>query len=79
MAAAQRVLAVVDEHDPEVGAVIGVDIAGLRAVNVRLSDITAEGAGAVGLRAREVTASGDFEASRVRATDQVRPPDPPAR
>jgi hypothetical protein len=82
VAAAQRVLAAVDEHDPEVGAVIGVDIAGLKAVNVRLSDITAESAGAVGLRARDVTGSGDFEASRIRATDQAGPPgllDPPAR
>lgn len=79
VAAARRVLVAVDEHDPEVGVVIGVDIAGLKAANVRLSDITAEGSGAIGLRARDVTASGDFEASRVRATDQVGPPDPPAR
>jgi len=79
VAAAQRVLAAVDEHDPEVAAVIGVDIAGLKAVNVRLSDITAEGSGAIGLRARDVTASGDFEASRIHATDQVGPPDPPAQ
>jgi hypothetical protein len=79
VAAAQRVLAAVGEHDPGVGAVIGVDIAGLTAVNVRLTDITAEGAGAVGVRARDVTASGDFEAGRIRATDRVEPPDPPAR
>jgi hypothetical protein len=77
---AQRVLEVVAEHDPEVGAVIGLDVVGLSAVNVRLSDIAVAGLGAVGVRARDVTASGDFEASRIRATDQaVGPPDPPAQ
>jgi hypothetical protein len=78
--AAQQVLAAVAEHAPEVGPVIGVDLVGLSAANVRLHDITAEGPGAIGLRARDVTASGDFEASRIRATDRpAQPPDPPAR
>ena len=79
VAAAQEVLAAVVEHEPEVGRVIGVDIAGLRAANVRLSDISAGGAGAVGLRARDVTTSGGFEAGRIRATDRPGLPDPPAR
>lgn len=80
VAAAQRVLAAVAEHAPEVGSVIGVDLVGLSAANVRLHDITAEGRGAIGLRARDVTVSGDFEAGRIRATDRaVGPLDPPAR
>jgi hypothetical protein len=80
VATAQRVLAVVAEHAPETGSVIGVDVAELSAVNVLFTDIIAEGPGATGLRARDVSASGDFEASRIRATgDAVGPPDPPAR
>jgi hypothetical protein len=80
VAAARRVLEVVAEHDPGVGAVIGIDVVGLAAVNVRLSDITAEGPGAVGVHAQDVTASGDFQASRIRATDHgAGPPDPSAR
>jgi hypothetical protein len=80
IAAARQVLELVAEHDPQVAAVIGIDIDGLRAANVRLTDIAAEGSGAVGVRARDVTASGDFEANRIRATGPTGgPPDPPAR
>jgi len=78
--AAQRVLAAVAEHAPKVGSVIGVDVVGLSAVNVRLSDIRVEGPNAVGLRARDVIVSGDFEVRRIRATGEAGgPPDPPAR
>ena len=56
-AAAQRVLAAVADHVPEVGSVTGVDVVGLSAANVRLHDITAEGHGAIGLRARDVGSS----------------------
>jgi hypothetical protein len=79
LAAAQRVLAAVADHVPEVGSVIGVDVVGLSAANVRLHDITAEGHGAIGLRARDVTVSGDFEAGRIRVADRTSAPDPPAR
>jgi hypothetical protein len=79
VAAAQRVLAAVADHVPEVGSVIGVDVVGLSAANVRLHDITAEGHGAIGLRARDVTVSGDFEAGRIRVADRTSAPDPPAR
>ena len=40
-----------------VGSVTGVDVVGLSAANVRLHDITAEGHGAIGLRARAVRSS----------------------
>jgi hypothetical protein len=80
VAAAQRVLTVVAEHAPAVGSVIGVDVVGLSAANLRFTDITAEGPGATGLRVREVSASGDVELSRIRATDPgVGPPGPSVR
>lgn len=70
---ARRVIDAVCEHDPEVGSVIGVDLVGLRAANVRLSDIEADGSG---VRGRDWTVSGDVEISRVRAGRPPRPPDP---
>ncbi|MGH3687729.1 MAG: hypothetical protein ACRDRU_22695 [Pseudonocardiaceae bacterium] len=73
VAVARRVIDAVCEHDPEVGSVIGVDLVGLRAANVRLSDIEADGSG---VRGRDWTVSGDVEISRVRAGRPPRPSDP---
>jgi tetratricopeptide (TPR) repeat protein len=76
VAAAQRVLAAVAEHDPEIKRVIAVDIVGLKAINVRFTDLNAKGAGAMGLRCRDVEASGDFEAGQILVTDIAGPPGP---
>jgi hypothetical protein len=73
VAVARRVIDAVCEHDPEVGSVIGVDLVGLRAANVRLSDIEVDGSG---VRGRDWTVSGDVEISRVRAGRPPQPPDP---
>lgn len=79
VAAAHHLLTLIDQHDRDVARVVGVDISGLKAANVRFSDISAHGPGATGLRAHDITATGDFTASHVHASSEPPPQDPSPR
>jgi hypothetical protein len=64
VAAAKVLLQHVAREDPKLAEVIGVDIEGIRAGTVRISDIISAGGG---VRVRNAVAKGDFRISGVRA------------
>jgi hypothetical protein len=65
VAAAKALLEQLERHDPSrLASVVGVDLEGIKAGAVRIDDIISAGAG---VRAKKVTASGDFHISGVRA------------
>jgi len=72
---AQAVIAAVEIHDPEVGRNLGVDLAGVRAAALRLSDIHVTGSTVTGVKVHQSEFSGDIEIKGIRAGG---PPDPKA-
>jgi hypothetical protein len=70
--AAKALLEQIEQSDPNrLIAVIGVDLDGIKAGNVRIDDIISAG---TGVRAKKVTATGDFVISGVRAGGVAPPP-----
>jgi hypothetical protein len=64
LAQAKALLDEVARSRPDLGAVIGVDLAGIRAGTVRIDDIVSAGSG---VRVKDAVAGGDFVISNVRA------------
>ena len=73
VAAAQKLIELVQQHAPAVASAIGVDLKDIEAANLRLADIAASG---TGVKVEESKFSGDIEIHGVRAG---MPPRSPAR
>ena len=73
VAAAQKLIELVQQHAPAVASAIGVDLKDIEAANLRLADIAASG---TGVKVEESQFSGDIEIHGVRAG---MPPRSPAR
>jgi hypothetical protein len=63
-AAAKRLIELVRQHEPAAAAATGVNLRDIEAANLRLSDITASGAG---VKVEKARLSGDISISSVRA------------
>ena len=61
---AKKLLDMVYEHAPESASTIGVDLEDIKAASLRIADVTATG---TGVKARNVTATGDIDIRGVRA------------
>ncbi|MER9581139.1 hypothetical protein [Mesorhizobium sp. M0276] len=64
VAAARKLIEMIQQHAPDAGATVGVDLADISAANLRLENVAASG---TGIKVNRGTFSGDIEIKNVRA------------
>ena len=67
LAAARRLIELLEERAPQVGQAIGVDLRKVKAAAIDVSDVSATGENATGARLHEVEAQGEIRLSGIRA------------